>query len=41
LGEIPLFLAWKQPEISKILIEHGAKVDLSRNVRNDWMRLDE
>jgi len=32
-----LHFAWDQPEISRILIEHGAEVNLADN----WMRLDE
>ena len=33
----PLYWAYKQPEISQILIEHGAKVDTAQNVRYWWL----
>jgi len=37
LGQTPLYYAYDQPEISRILIDHGAKVDLASNVRNWWL----
>jgi len=40
LGDTPLLFAWTKPEISQILIDHGAEVDLANKVRN-WMKLDE
>ena len=33
-GQTPLFFAYYLPEISRILIDHGAEVDLADKVRN-------